>query len=75
MALLIIVGAMELLCDIGSSDVNDLELELAEIAASSVGLRQRADRSWLRYVDGCLSTRPGWPSRTRSILTTPVSRT
>jgi DNA-binding CsgD family transcriptional regulator len=43
MALLIIVGAMDFVCGIGSSDVNDLELELAEIAASSVGLRQRAD--------------------------------
>jgi DNA-binding CsgD family transcriptional regulator len=55
MALLIIVGAIEFVCVIGSSDVNNLELELAEIAASSVGLRQRADsflaslRRWVPF--------------------------
>src|SRR4051794_11781462 len=55
MALRFVAGAMEFICGIGSSDVTDLELELAEIAASSVGLRQRADsflvalRRWVPF--------------------------
>jgi DNA-binding CsgD family transcriptional regulator len=55
MAVRFVAGAMELICGIGSSDVTDLELELAEIAASSVGLRQRADsflaslRRWVPF--------------------------